>query len=193
MQFINYDLFNLILCQERLNYKVLIKYNNSIEKIKFKTCVMSNSFGIEKYMGKNIINLRFPNIKNDKQVLDFYESFKRLDYFMVNFKWDTDLINKLTSDDTKYVIKQLKGTNYVSCIKKVGDYDPVLRLHFKTTGKTVLTEFYKTVNNEKVQLITNISNEIKNKPCIAEIEIGMMYLKDSLYGFTFYLLNYEIL
>jgi hypothetical protein len=129
---------------------------------------------MEKYNNKNIINFEFKNYESDDETNILFKKIQRIDNFFCRLSIDESIRKKVNITDS--VKELLKNRMYTPCIKKRSDkFDPLVRVHIRTKGSAVLTDFNEPADN------------IKNKFSVNEIEVGTLWMTQKNYGIILFL------
>ena len=180
----NYDLYNLYTVKQSKNYKLFVKEYNNTKVIRLTFNSIKLPFGIEKYEGKDIVNLEFVNHKTNNESHNNYSILKQTDklfkklytsYQIDNFKY----ISKFSK-----IIEDVEGKEYVTSVKeRPGKYDPLLRVHLRK-NKGVVTAGIFSKDGHIIH-----QDDIKGEEVEVEIELGSLWTTNEKYGLVWYVNN----
>lgn len=168
-----YNLFDIFFIKKKKNYNIYCTINNKSnvdtskviinnkDKINIITPIMYIPFGSERYRYNNILNIKFSDLNNNKEMYQFYNTINRIDNFFIRFSCDTDMIKQMNNleidlekKEGKYngfdIQKELYSKVYLSSIRTIKNGDPLLRTYIKCNKKT----FYKYDENENIKYIS---------------------------------------
>jgi hypothetical protein len=175
----NFDLYDLCVKKQKINYKLFIKNKNLLSNIKIKLQWVKSPFGVEKYLFKEIINLEFTNYKNKNYSYNNYSKINQIE----------EAFNKLNTDSVhtnnfKHLygsfLNDLKGLDFLPSIKMRPDkFDPLFRVHLKKTKNLITTKIFKK-NKDKYE--HGSIHDIKDKMLEVELELSTIWIKNNDYG-----------
>lgn len=182
----DYYLSNIKIIRIKENlYKLNLLDYGTYKKIIFNINNTITPFGIETFMGKDMMNVEFTNYNGNN---DIYNIFTEINQFE---KFIADIGNKqLKFNLPPGLVNQIKNKKFVSCLKISKDFDPLLRTHIRKQGSTIKTVFYKDENGNK-----NYVNPFSlcKKKCRFSVCAENIWTTDDSYGIIFYLNLCELL
>jgi len=169
------DCTKLVFITLRQNYEVYIKNEISI-KLNLTTPNLKITFGIEKFNSKDIINLEFHQIKNDNDntIYNFLVQLKQIEQFISRLSFDYTASNELIYKNYEF-LKNIKGKQYMSCIRQKSNFNPTLRTHIWKNKSKNLTEFIS--DNQLMDYA-----DVKGKEGQFSIELDSIWITDKAYG-----------
>ena len=186
----NYDFFNLFFLKTKNNYKIFNRsQKNSVslsEKLKFVSPILSIPFGVETYLGKEVLNIELTNLKKDNKIYNFYNMLKTIDNFFEKLSWNYKIQKGIKSALPSDLLNLLKNKKYVSCIKnRPNNFDPLFRTHLKRNKKIMSSVFFKFEDNNKNKVII-ATDELKGKKANFILELEFLWIKNDNYGLGWY-------
>lgn len=170
-----YDFFKIGILEDKKNYKIIVD-----GKVLLKSPILSMPFGVEKYYGKDIVNLSF-NTK-DNASNNFLATLRSIDSFFQKLQMEEDFAKNLQNKLPEGFLEKIKGKGYKSCIKQVGTFPPLLRCHLKRRGDNIISKFY-----ESDKKTTCNPYQIAKRSGNMTIELGFLWVTNDIFGLTFYL------
>ena len=101
--------------EKKGSYLLFLKKENELDEIKFNLPILRTPFGIENFNNKRVINIEFTNMENDNDVHNLYSQISGL---------EEQFQEQIQVDDF-----ETYGKEFVSCIRKKGKFDPLLRVN----------------------------------------------------------------
>lgn len=165
MNEINLD--NIYLVKSKSNY-IIYSDHKKKDRIQLKLCNVRCPFGVEKYMGKEIINFEFQNKKNDNISINNYNTIIIIDNYF------------------KKISKELDNVGYMSCMRCTYGCDPLLRTHVSSKNNLITTIVKK--ENENLSIY-----DIKDKFCDIVIELSSIWKRTDSYGLIITIKEIELI